>query len=46
MPARVAMSILPVIFMLVYLGIFIYLISLASRFVRAVEMIAEKFKQG
>ena len=37
-------AIIPVLFMLIYLGIIIYIISLAGRLVRAVERIADKFE--
>ena len=37
-------AIIPVLFMLIYLGIIIFMISLAVRLVRAVERIADKFE--
>ena len=40
-----AVGVAGVLFWLAYLGIFIYLMSLAVRFVKAVERIADKFDQ-
>ena len=38
----VGAAVIPALLMLAYLGVFIYLLVLATRFVRAVEKIAEK----
>ncbi len=35
---------MPVFLMIIYLGVLIYMIWLASRFVQAMEKIAEKFE--
>jgi hypothetical protein len=37
-------GIIPILFMLIYLGVVIYIISLAGRLVHAVERIADKFE--
>jgi len=37
-------AIIPVLLMIIYLGVIIYIISLAGRLVRAVERIADKFE--
>jgi hypothetical protein len=39
-------SILPIVFMVIYLGIVIYLISMLGRFVRAIERIAAKIENS
>ena len=38
----VGTAVIPALMMLAYLGVFIYLLVLATRFVRAVERIADK----
>ena len=37
-------GIIPILFMLIYLGVVIYIISLATRLVHAVERIADEFE--
>jgi len=45
MIAAIVSGILPTLLMIIYVGIIIYFVLLAGRFVRAVEKIADKFEK-